>query len=193
MNIIPWENVLHGGCFNQQTACTVGMFDGVHRGHAALLENIRASGFLPAAVTFRNHPRGILSPGREPQPLTTLDERLSRFERHGIASVILIDFSPHFATLTGAAFLTALREHARLAYMAAGPTFRCGSDRLGVEDVVRLNSLAGVRTVIVPAELEAGLPVSSSRIRAALAAGDRQLAERMLGWRGGGVGTRGWK
>jgi FAD synthase len=185
MDIIPWDDFLKGGSFDEDTACAAGMFDGVHRGHAALLKNVRESGFLPIVVTFRNHPRGVLSPGNAPPLLTTLDERLSRFEAHGIRSVILIDFSPDFATLKGGAFLASLREYGRLRYMAVGPTFRCGSDRLGAEDIVRINGLAGVQTVIVPAELEGGLPVSSSRIRAALAAGDGLLAARMLDKDGG--------
>jgi FAD synthase len=187
MIILPWDEFYDADgqsrpLLREKTAMTAGVFDGVHRGHQALLRKIVSSGYDPVVVTFRNHPRSVLAPGNAPGLLITVEERLKIFEKEGVRAVILIDFSKRFSILTGEAFLYVLWRNASLAYMAIGPTFRCG--HRGAEDaaaVVRFNAARGVRTEIVEPVRERGLAISSSRIREALAAGDTALAECMLG------------
>jgi riboflavin kinase/FMN adenylyltransferase len=185
MNVFSWEEVSEQAgrrLFQHKTAATVGVFDGVHRGHQALLQKILESGNEPLVVTFRNHPRSVVAHKKTPDLLITVEERLAIFEKEGVSAVILIDFSKKISILDGRAFLTILCQNASLTYMAIGTTFRCGyRGAVDAAETVRINAEAGVRTEIVEPVWEGNLPVSSSRIREALAAGDTALAERMLG------------
>jgi riboflavin kinase/FMN adenylyltransferase len=182
MRVLSWDEFCgQGRLFPGQTAVTVGVFDGVHRGHRVLLQKIVTSGYVPVVVTFRNHPRSVVAHRKAPDLLITVEERLAIFEKAGIAATILIDFSKKFSILSGEDFLRAIREYASPAYMAVGTTFRCGCG--GTTDaaaVARINAAAGVRTEIVEPLREDGAAISSSRIREAFAAGDIALAERML-------------
>ena len=188
MTVLSWDELIGGNgsnganVFRGKPAVTMGVFDGVHRGHQVLLHKAASSGYEPVAVTFSNHPRGVVAHRKAPQLLITVEERLAIFEKSGVEAAVLIDFSQKFSILSGRAFLEALWKNAAPAYMAIGSTFRCGHrGDLDAAGVARINAEAGVRTEIVEPVLEGGLPVSSSRIREALAAGDIALAERMLG------------
>jgi riboflavin kinase/FMN adenylyltransferase len=184
MTILSWDELAGKGrgLFQGKTAATIGVFDGVHRGHQVLLQKVVTSGHEPIVVTFKNHPRSVVAHRKDPGLLITVEERLAIFEKEGIQAVILIDFSKKFSILSGSAFLRALWENAFPAYMAIGSTFHCGyRGAVDAAEVARINAEKGVRTEIVEPVLEEGLPVSSSRIREALAAGDVALAERMLG------------
>lgn len=185
MRILSWDELSVGnGAFRDKTAVTIGVFDGVHRGHQVLLRKVVSSGYAPVAVTFSNHPRSVVAHRKAPRLLITVEERLAIFEKNGVEAAVLIDFSQKFSILSGKAFLEALWKNAAPDYMAIGATFRCGyRGGLDAAGVARINAEAGVRTEIVEPVLEGGLPVSSSRIREALAAGDTALAERMLGRR----------
>jgi riboflavin kinase/FMN adenylyltransferase len=140
------------------------------------------SGYDPVVVTFRNHPRSVVMRRKAPELLVTVEERLALFEKEGVSAAILIDFSQQFSILSGRAFLAALWKNVSPAYMVIGSTFRCGyRGAVDAAEVARINAEAGVKTEIVEPVREGDLPVSSSRIREALAAGDTALAERMLG------------
>jgi riboflavin kinase/FMN adenylyltransferase len=185
MKIISWDQFCGEEgrrLFQNKTAVTIGVFDGVHRGHQVLLQKVLASGFEPVVVTFRNHPRSVVAHKKAPDLLITVDERLAIFEKKGVSVAVLIDFSKKFSILSGREFLSLLRENASPGYMAIGTTFRCGyRGTTDAAEVVRINAEAGICTEIVEPVREGTLPVSSSRIREALAAGDTDLAERMLG------------
>jgi riboflavin kinase/FMN adenylyltransferase len=162
-------------------ACTVGVFDGVHRGHRKLIEAVVGSPYESCVFTFSNHPRCFLQ-GEEFALLMPIQERLAIFESLTIKRTILIDFSETFSRLKGEVFLKLLRDHGNVKFMAVGMSFKCGyNNGTDAAEIKRLNEAAGVETLIVEPALEGGLPVSSSRIRQALAVGDRELAERMLG------------
>jgi riboflavin kinase/FMN adenylyltransferase len=187
MRILSWDEFCGQGRDQnrrlfRETAVTVGVFDGVHRGHEALLQKVLESGYEPLVVTFRNHPRSVVAHKKAPDLLITVEERLAIFEKKGVSATILIDFSKKFSILSGRDFLDALRTHASPVYMAIGTTFRCGHGGMtNATEVARINAEAGVRTEIVEPVREGGVAISSSRIREALAAGDAVLAERMLG------------
>jgi riboflavin kinase/FMN adenylyltransferase len=168
--------------FRDKSAVTIGVFDGVHRGHRALLQKAVASGFEPVVVTFRNHPRSIIAHRKAPELLITVEERLAIFEKEGVSAAVLIDFSQKFSILSARVFLETLWKNAAPAYMVIGSTFRCGyRGAVDAAEVVRINAEAGIRTEIVEPVREGGIPVSSSRIREALVEGNIALAERMLG------------
>jgi riboflavin kinase/FMN adenylyltransferase len=187
MTVLSWDEFCggkreNGGIFRDKSAVTIGVFDGVHRGHRVLLQKAAASGFEPVVVTFRNHPRSIVAHRKAPKLLITVEERLAIFEKEGVSVTVLIDFSQRFSILSGRAFLETLRKNAALAYMVIGSTFRCGHrGTVDAAEVARINAEAGIRTEIVEPVQEDGIPVSSSRIREALVEGNVALAERMLG------------
>ena len=166
---------------------TVGMFDGVHRGHRALLDRVVAEASardLPAAaVTFDRHPLAVLRPGAEPPLLTTLDRRVELLGEAGMAAVLVLEFTREQSEVTAEAFATDvlfIRLGARA--VVVGENFRFGHKAAG--DAALLAGLGrprGIDLVAVPLHGQAGEVVSSTRVRAELAAGDVAAAAASLG------------
>jgi FAD synthase len=161
---------------------TVGVFDGVHRGHAELIRRIVARGPCPTVVTFRENPKMFLSPGHYEGDIFSLEQKLAAFEELGAVRVILIDFSEKFSKISGWEFIDLLESRGGLAFLAIGADFRCGyRHETGAELVRQNNERKGIPTEIIPPVLWGNGPVSSSRIRAAISAGDLAGAEALLG------------
>lgn len=165
---------------------TIGFFDGFHRGHRAIVRaalHARRAGERTAVLTFREHPSTFLRPGQEPPLIATLEERVNAFARAGIDVAYVIPFDASVAGLSPAAFLDETligRLNARA--MVVGENFRFGSKRAGDIAFARAHFEAGGREVIaVPNERDDGERVSSTRIRAAIAAADFESADRLLG------------
>jgi riboflavin kinase/FMN adenylyltransferase len=169
----------------RKSAVTIGVFDGVHRGHRALIGKIQGKGGIKSlVVSFKQNPRRFLHPERETLDIIGLDEKISIFEGLGVDALVLIDFSLDFCRIDGGDFIETLWKNAGMAYLAIGRDFKCGYR--GSLDAGRIKALCetlGVECEIVQPVMDGGLPVSSSRIRAALASGDRETAERLLGRR----------
>ncbi|MDR2490470.1 MAG: FAD synthetase family protein [Spirochaetaceae bacterium] len=140
----------------------------------------------PVIVTFRENPRRLLFPNKATLDIISLDEKCALFERAGIAACILIDFTPDFAQQSGEAFIRGLLTNTNMRYMAIGADFRCGRNGSfsapAIKTLVEGDDRPAV-CEIVPPVMDDGQPVSSSRIRAALAAGNMSLAARLLGER----------
>ncbi len=166
---------------------TVGNYDGVHRGQQAILERVvtraRELGLSSAVVTFHPHPLAILSPARCPPRLTTREQKRRLLESHGIDDVLEIRFTASFARTTARAFVRGFlsaRLQAREVYV--GSRFVFGREREGnLTMLTRLGADTGLVAVGVPEVLADGAPVSSSRVRGALAAGQVEEAGRLLG------------
>ncbi|HSV56911.1 MAG TPA: FAD synthetase family protein [Magnetospirillaceae bacterium] len=163
---------------------TVGVFDGVHIGHRALIGRVLA---LPGdwdrtAVTFRQNPKGLLRPGTFHGAVSSLEQKLESLEEAGIGTCVLIDFSGNFSRLAGVEFLTALSAGGGARYLAIGSDFRCGhrlsTDATGVRVIC---AALGVATEIVEPVMYHGRAVSSSRIRRAVQVGRLPDASAMLG------------
>ncbi|MYD93748.1 MAG: riboflavin biosynthesis protein RibF [Chloroflexi bacterium] len=157
-------------------AVTVGRFDGVHRGHQALLRaTCRAAaaqdGGRAIAVTFWPPPEWVLRPSEPRQLLTTLDDRIGLLSASGVDDVIVLRFDRQFSRRSANEFLRDLIERLAMRTLVTGPNAAIGRDRQGTPAVIaRLAPRLGFTHVAVSYEGEPGA-ISSSRAREALAAG----------------------
>lgn len=169
------------------TVLTLGVFDGLHLGHQAIMakvvERAAAIGAMATAVTFDPHPRAVLHPESAPPLLQTLDQRLANFKVLGIEQVIVVKFTRQFASQPAEDFLRDVvhdRLHAREVYLGKG--FAFGKGRSGNIELLRnMSAELGFTADEVHEVQIRGMRVSSSRIRELLAEGRVNLARRMLG------------
>ena len=181
MRIVDWRD-LEKTPLVGPSALTCGVFDGVHRGHRALIQRVTARGLQSVVVTFRVPPARLLRPDALLREITTLDEKSALLAGLGVDTLILVDFSPAFRACEGAAFIQELVRRTTARALVIGEDFKCGHDgAFRAAAIASLCAELGVEVEIVPPVLDEGRPVSSSRIRAALNAGERDTAERLLG------------
>ena len=167
-------------------ALTIGVFDGVHRGHQLLFERLRAEAAVrqitPGILTFHPHPISVLRPEIEISYLTSLETRVEQLRTTGVDFVAVVQFTSELAQVSAQDFARILVEEAGLKLLVAGHDFAIGRNREGT-----MEQLAGVGLElgfeVQPIELlpEDGAPVSSTRIRDALAAGAMEEAAELLG------------
>ncbi|MCV2365641.1 bifunctional riboflavin kinase/FAD synthetase [Paucibacter sp. DJ1R-11] len=173
-------------------ALTIGNFDGVHRGHQAMLALLKSEAShrgLPSCVmTFEPHPRDFFAqlagkPELAPARIATLRDKLSELERCGIDQVIVLRFDAALAALSAQAFIErVLMQGLGARYILVGDDFRFGAKRQG--DYATLDAAGRQRGFDVARMMSYevhGLRVSSSAVREALAAGDMAGAARLLG------------
>ena len=160
----------------------IGNFDGVHRGHQAILAAAReaAGAGTVTALTFWPHPLAVLRPDAAPDLLCDIEERIGLLHRYGADDVSIVEFTPGVAALTPEQFVDQVLVPLRPTAVVVGENFRFGVGARA--DGVRMAELAGARfSVDVRPMLGEDGPVSSSRIRTALLAGDPTAAGQMLG------------
>jgi riboflavin kinase/FMN adenylyltransferase len=167
---------------------TVGTFDGVHRGHQAVLAEMirsaRANGLASALVTFDPHPLVVVNPSAAPKLLTLPEEKRELVQRAGIDRVVVLPFTTAIAQLDAEAFVRKLRAELEMRQLVMGYDHAFGRGRAGdVELVRRLGAAQGFAVVVVDAVREDGQPISSTLIRAAIAHGDLDAAAHWLGRR----------
>jgi len=166
---------------------TVGVFDGVHLGHQAVLGRAvdRASGLGAAAVvfTFHPHPRAVLEPDREPPLLQTFGRKLEMMRTLGAAAVVWPRDTGGVLAMPPEAFVREVAGNAlAVRAMVEGPDFRFGAGGSGGPDLLRrLADAMGFEVEFVPPVVVDGERVSSTRIRDLLAAGRVAEAARCLG------------
>lgn len=174
-------NILRG------TVLTLGVFDGLHLGHQAIMKTVveraEAVGAVPTAITFDPHPRAVLHPDNAPPLLQTLDQRLANFEFLGIKQSIVIRFDQQFAGINAETFLRDIvfeRLQAKEVYLGKG--FAFGKSRAGnIELLRKISQELGFVADEVPEIQLRGIRISSSKIRQFLSEGKVNLARRMLG------------
>jgi riboflavin kinase / FMN adenylyltransferase len=164
---------------------TLGVFDGVHVGHAHVLRTLTTAAHeasaVPVVITFDPHPEQLVL-GRAPRLLCSVDERVARLEAAGAGIVVVQRFDEAFRRQSAAAFLDRLRLGRMLRGLVMSPESAFGHDRQGTIDLVRrLAAEEGWRLIEIPLLEVDGERVSSARIRALLAEGRRAEAERLLG------------
>lgn len=164
----------------------LGNFDGFHLGHQAVVgravARARAAGVPAIAATFDPHPVRYFRPDAPPFRLTTLDQRERLFAAAGCDAMIVYGFDGRLAALTAEQFVDQkLAGLAGAAGVVTGEDFTFGARRGGNAGVLRdLGERHGIVAETVPPITLDGEPVSSSRIRAALAAGEPEVAARLL-------------
>lgn len=168
------------------TVLTIGAFDGVHLGHrhliGAVVARARSTGLQSAAITFDPHPDTIIHPERRRLYLTSLEERIELIDSLGVDILIVLPFTRELMGQTAQEFMAHICGALALRELWIGWDFALGRKREG--NVIRLRELGhGFGYTVHPVEplLIGGEPVSSSRIRAALAAGDLPVVKPLLG------------
>lgn len=168
-------------------ALTIGNFDGVHRGHQAMLARLIAAARarnLPAAVmTFEPHPREFFNPDKAPARLTNLHEKLELLRDTGVDQVYVCRFDHAFATISADDFIKEIL-HRRLAtrWLLVGDDFRFGAQRAGTNAYLSTQATAlGLELAEMPSVEINGQRISSTLVRSALAAGDLKSAQTYLG------------
>ncbi len=173
----------------QPCVATVGIFDGVHVGHRYLIEQVKEiakkNNQPSVVITFKTHPRSIIQKEFKPQLLTSLEEKLSLFEKLGVDIAIILDFTTEMAQLTAYEFLKVfLKEKFNVQTLVVGHDHRFGHNR--AESIVdykqfgnRLNMEIIHSSRFTTAQDK---QISSSEIRNALQNGDIELANRLLNY-----------
>jgi riboflavin kinase/FMN adenylyltransferase len=170
----------------QETILTVGAFDGLHRGHQALIsavvERARDTDRLAALITFHPHPVMVLAPERAPRYLTTPGEKLALLENLGVDLVVLLPFNRSIAAMPARAFMARASRYLRLRELWVGADFALGRNREGdVSHLRELGSELGFDVTIFQRVLAEGQTVSSSRVRSLLLEGRIAEATALLG------------
>ncbi len=163
----------------------LGVFDGVHRGHQSLLNEVgswaRSLGVEGAVITFDRHPRAFL--GEAPLCITSLEHRLLLFDEMGFDVCLVLPFDRRIASMRPADFIAdVFRDYLGVRGVVLGFDQRFGQGGLGDADLMRrLGREFGFETRTIEPVLYEGRPVSSTVLRAAISAGRLEDAEEMLG------------
>lgn len=173
-------------------ALTIGNFDGVHRGHQALLGRVREAasklGIEAAVMTFEPHPReffarisGDLS--RAPTRIANLRDKLQSLSDAGIDRVIVEHFNAHFASMSPEDFIEkVLVQGLHVKWLMVGEDFCFGAKRAGnIDMLIEAGKKFGFQVEAMPTVTNDGARISSSAVRSALAQGDFALASKLLG------------
>jgi riboflavin kinase/FMN adenylyltransferase len=169
-----------------ETAVTVGVFDGVHRGHLHLLrrlqERARSLGLASGVVTLHPAPIQVLHPERRIAYLCSLEKRIELLRNAGVDFVAPVTFTSELAQLSARDFVQLLVEELQLKYMLEGPDHALGRGREGTIAVLTaMGREMGYQLEVLEALTEGELVVSSTAVRAALAEGAMRQVTELLG------------
>ena len=174
---------------NNRYAATIGFFDGVHLGHVHLLKALLAAanerGLKSMAITFPEHPRQILQSDYRPRLLSTPDDKMRMLVQTGIDYCFPLHFTTALAAMDAESFMTDfLQKKLGVSTLLVGHDHHFGHDTsLTTDDYRHIGLKIGMDIIPADAYLYEGSPVSSSRIRRELVAGNVKAANDMLGYR----------
>ena len=158
----------------------VGFFDGVHLGHQKILQG------ADKAITFRNHPLTVLNAAKAPPLIMSFEDRVAAIKACGVKEVVALDFDEKLASLSPNEFLDIYLHNSSLLTPNSSLALRCGANwrfGKGGEGSPEWLKSRGVAGEVVPAAEYEGAPISSTRIREALARGEIAAANAMMGRR----------
>ena len=169
----------------EPTVATIGSFDGVHRGHVAMIEETRrraAALALPVTlVTFSRHPRMLFDTAAQPFLLSTQSGRMERLAATGVERCVVLDFDKELASMTAREFMhKVLAEHLNVKLLVLGYDHRFGRPVEGEnsDSYIEYGRECGIEVVRAAKYDEAGYKISSSQVRRALAAGETRYASQ---------------
>ena len=170
----------------KETLLTIGVFDGVHLGHKFLISKLvnlaHEQNLLSGVITFRQHPRDLLSPKTKLLFLSTLAEREQLLKNEGVDIVVALSFNRELAKLSARQFVSLLQKHLIMRGLVIGPDFTLGRDREGNAALLRsLGEEMGFSVTIVAPKTIDGEVASSTVIRQALADGNMEKVTHLLG------------
>ena len=169
-------------------ALSIGVFDGVHAGHQALIKRMldegRARGLTGGVVTFHPHPRTVIRPDLPFQYLASLEHRVELLRACGVEFVSVLQFTSELQQVSAEDFCRLLVEEAHVRLIVVGADFRLGRGGEGtVERLAEIGRVQGFE--VLPVGLidhgTGSVPISSTRIRAALVAGEMEEVQALLG------------
>jgi riboflavin kinase / FMN adenylyltransferase len=178
-----WSDL--GALRGKRVAMTIGIFDGIHRGHMQLFNLTRelaadASG-IPLIFTFQNHPLQLIDDGRAVKFITLPSEKIVLLRKLGFNHIACFDFDERFAKLRAGEFFTRLRSYINLRALVAGYDASLGSDRVrSDESFEKLAREHGFEFLRVGSINDNEAPISSRRIRALLTEGNVSAANELL-------------
>ena len=168
-----------------ETVLTIGVFDGVHVGHCHLLNEVvnkAGNEYIPAVMTFTNHPATVINSALTIQSLSTPEQKTRLISNQGIKLIVQIPFDHELASVSAAIFAKALSDHLKIAGLVIGPDFALGKDREGNYNVLKaLGAKLGFWVSSVNPLIVDGFPVKSRRIRQDLTAGSIRNVTKQLG------------
>jgi riboflavin kinase/FMN adenylyltransferase len=165
----------------------LGVFDGVHVGHRAVIEaarqQVESHGGNCIVVTFDPHPIRVLAPERAPrQLLASLDHKARLLEKIHVDALLALPFTREFAQISATDFIESLVRHQHVATIAVGEDWRFGKGREGdVSFLRRIGEKLGFQVIALPPVMHQGERISSTRIRQSIRDGAMANAAEMLG------------
>jgi len=166
----------------------IGIFDGVHLGHRSVIESAvqsaRVAGGVAAVLTFDPHPSVLLKPDSPTRMILDLPAKVARLGSLGVDAVVVQPFTPDFAAVSAEEFVPFIKRHLpRLSGIYVGENFRFGRGRKGdVAMLVAEGKRHGITVFSAPRVNLDGEPISSTRIRGRILAGDMKGAAALLGY-----------
>ena len=165
---------------------TIGSFDGVHLGHKHVMSSVvrsaRERGVAAVAMTFEPSPREVLRPGQPIAYLTRLPEKIRLLETTGLDELVVVNFTKELSQVEAPDFIRQVRQNLPFVELWEGEGFALGHGRTGNTGVLaELGEQLGYELHIAPLVEVGGEPVSSTRVREAVLAGDVTLAAKLLG------------
>ena len=172
------------------TVATIGSFDGIHRGHVAMIEEtkLRAAklGLPVTLVTFSGHPRLLFDSAQSPFLLSSQQVRMERLAATGVERCVVLDFNRELATMTAHEFMSeilAKRLNVKLLVLGYDHRFGRPEPEVNADTYISYGKELGIDVVRAARYNEEGMKVSSSQVRRALAVGDVETSALLLGYR----------
>ena len=173
MLVIKWKDLLVSESnenFSRGTALSIGSFDGPHKGHFAIFENVKKyaeeNGFLSGLVTFEKPVSYIKQGDKYNGDITTLQERLQIFEDYGFDFVIVCRFDESFSEVEGEKFFDILKDKLNMKFICEGDDFRCGKNgSFSKPEIESYCSSCNINCSFIPLISENGKRISSTFIR----------------------------
>ncbi|MEX3503806.1 bifunctional riboflavin kinase/FAD synthetase [Corynebacterium sp. LK2510] len=169
------------------TVVTIGVFDGVHRGHQLLIgravDEARQAGIPSVVLTFDPHPVAVFAPDRAPDALLSLEERAQQIEALGVDHLVVVDFRHELAGVSPASYVEdTLVGRLRARHVVVGENFTFGRDAAGTAATMQeLGAKLGIGVTVVGLLDDGGVRICSTAIREQLSQGDIDAAREFMG------------